>query len=500
MNDSWVLGTSRSLGPSRRGTRRTAIRAAAAALFLVVAGCGEEETGPIAVSAIGSAPEPLNPNLSPLDAPSSLLLQATAQGLVRFDATGQIEPALAQRWIVSDDGLRYTFRIRDVDWSNGRPVTVDQVTARLRAAASRASRNPLKPLLGSIAEIETMTDDVLEISLASPRAHFLQLLAQPELAILRDSQGSGPYRAAARSNGAVLLRQANAEDAADRTGVPDVLLRGERAAMAVARFKAGRADLVTGGTAGDLPIARAASPAGQALRFDPVFGLFGLAFANGSGPLGESAVRQALSMAIDRPAITAMLEVPDLQPRDSLVPSGLDELANPAVPAWSARPLAERRILAAATIAAATEGEPLRVKVAVPADPGYRMLFALIRGDWNSINVTAEAVAMDAPADLRLVDRVAPAVMVSWYLRSFTCEQGPVCSEEADALLDQARAAETGARTQLLAQADQLLQEAAVFIPIAAPVRWHLVSARLTGFRTNSFGHHPLSELVAEAR
>lgn len=473
--------------------------------LLLLSGCGEDERGPIVVSAIGSPPQMVNPNLAPLDAPSSILLQATAQGLVRFDATGQIVPALAQRWIVSDDGLRYTFRIQNLGWSKGGQVTADQVTSRLRAARSSASRNPLKPLLASIEDVEAMTGDVLELSVRSPHANFLQLLAQPEMAIVRNGQGTGPYRIRARGNGAFLLRLPTdgeeEEEDGHTAGTSDVLLRGERAALGVARFMAGHADLVTGGTAGDLPIVRAASPPRQALRFDPVFGLFGVEFTSGSGALARSAVRQALSMALDRAAMTSMLAVPDLLPRDSLVPPGLDELADPASPAWSALSLADRRARAARAVTAATGGEALRIRVSIPSEPGYRMLFALLRRDWRAIGVIAEPVTPGERADLQLVDRVAPAMMASWYLRSFSCAESRVCSEEADVLLDQARGAQTSQlRSDLLRRADQLMEDATVFIPIAAPVRWHLVSPRLTGFRTNGFARHPISELVAAPR
>src|SRR6185312_2300002 len=112
-------------------------------------GCGGEQSGPVRVSAIGGAPQLANPNLQPLDPPAAFLTEAVAQGLVRFDAAGEIEPALAQSWIVSDDGLRYTFRIRRATWADGSPVSAQQVAARLRAALSRASRNPFTHVLGA---------------------------------------------------------------------------------------------------------------------------------------------------------------------------------------------------------------------------------------------------------------------------------------------------------------------------------------------------------------
>src|SRR3954470_23630505 len=173
---------------------------------ILVSGCRREAPGPVVVSAIGGPARMANPNREPLDTAPAFLLQSVAQGLVRFDATGDVEPGLAQSWIVSNDGLRYTFRLARTDWpGGGGRITAAEVVARLKAAGAPARRNELKPALGAIDEIDVMTDEVLEISLKSPRPNFLQLLAQPELAIFRGSQGAGPYRMVRQEGGGILL-------------------------------------------------------------------------------------------------------------------------------------------------------------------------------------------------------------------------------------------------------------------------------------------------------
>lgn len=469
---------------------------------IVLAGCDREKRGPIVVSAIGAPPALRNPNSERLDPPSALLAAMTAQGLVRFEASGQIVPALAQRWIVSNDGLRYTFRLARVEWAGGGKVTAAQVVARLKAAMAPASRNRLKPLLGAIDEVVAMTDDVLEISLKSPRPNFLQLLAQPELAIVRSDKGAGPYLVSSDEAGVLVLtlpERPESEDEEQRR--PSLHLRGEHAELAVARFRSGRADYVAGGTAGDLLIARAARPTVEALRFDPVSGLFGLAFVRKDGALADPAVRDALSMAINRAVLVADLGVPGLLPRATLLPPGTSEVPQPAAPAWAGQPLAERRQQAARTIAAASDGGPIHLRVAVPPGPGYRVVFAHLRHDWRQIGVTAEAVSPQQPADLRLVDDVAPVTMASWYLRSFTCAASAVCSAKADQAMDAARVAPTRQeRRESLTEADLLLRDITPFIPLTAPVRWSLVSPRLTGFQPSIFGLHTADELVAPWR
>jgi peptide/nickel transport system substrate-binding protein len=462
---------------------------------LLLAACGESASGPVAISAIGGSPRIPNPNREPLDAPSALMLQATAQGLVRFDAGGEIEPALAQRWIVSDDGLRYTFRLGKASWRGGR-ITAEQVVARLRAAMAPASRNPLKPILGAVDEIVAMTDDVLEISLKSPRPNFLQLLAQPEMAIVRAGEGSGPYRGEARPDGSVRLVPIGG-DLDEGEAPPPLLLRGDGAAVAAARFDEGEVDLVLGGTLGDLPLARAVGAPAAQLLFDPVAGMFGLAFTAPEGPFARMETRHALAMAIDRPALAAAVGVPRLQARESLLPVGIEGLPQVSAPAWIRDPLAARRIRAAALLRNPGEGGRLTVRVALPDGPGYRPLFARLRRDWATVGVDAQRVPAGAPADLRLIDEVAPAGLASWYLRHFSCEASRICDPAADEMMAAARMAPDAAtRRSRLADADRILAGLGPFIPLAAPVRWSLVAPRLTGFRPNAFGRHPVGELI----
>ncbi|MEO7177928.1 MAG: ABC transporter substrate-binding protein [Allosphingosinicella sp.] len=465
---------------------------------LLVAGCRGKETGPISISAVGGPPHIANPDRGPLDPPSAILLEAAAQGLVRFDSGGEIEPALAQRWIVSDDGLRYTFRLGKASWRGGR-ITADQVVARLRAAAAPASRNPLRPVLGAIEEIVAMTDDVLEISLKAPRPNLLELLAQPEMAIVRNGEGSGPYRPEPRPDGSVGLAPVEAEREEGGASAPPLLIRGESAAVAVARFGEGQTDLVLGGTLADLPLARAARSQAAQLSFDPVTGLFGLAFTASDGPFARMEVRQALAMAIDRATLAVALGVPGLRARESLLPAGIEGLAQVSAPAWIRDPLAARQARAASLLRGAGEGDRLTVRVALPDGLGNRLLFARLHRDWAVVGVDSVRVPAGAAADLRLIDEIAPAGLASWYLRHFSCEASPVCDPAADEMMAAARIApDIATRRGLLANADRILAGLGPFIPLTAPVRWSLVAPRLTGFRPNGFGRHPIGGLIRQ--
>jgi peptide/nickel transport system substrate-binding protein len=152
-----------------------------------------------------------------------------------------------------------------------------------------------------------------------------------------------------------------------------------------------------------------------------------------------------------------------------------------------------------ATRVTARLDEPLRLRVAMPEGAGYRIVFALLRRDWRLVGVDAVRVPMQAPADLRLIDAVAPAMLASWYLRHFTCDTDRACDPAADQALEAARVARSQAERQAqLAAADRILTAQTVFVPLASPVRWSLVSPRLTGFRPTPFARHPAGTLVAE--
>ena len=116
-----------------------------------------KDDAPVVVSAIGPAIERADPSAGPLGTGKRVLTGATAQGLVRFDAAGQIEPGLAERWIVIDDGRSYIFRLHEAQWADGKPVEAGDVVRALRRAAARNSRNALAPFLEVIDEIVEMT-------------------------------------------------------------------------------------------------------------------------------------------------------------------------------------------------------------------------------------------------------------------------------------------------------------------------------------------------------
>ncbi|MFL9841768.1 ABC transporter substrate-binding protein [Sphingomonas sp. ST-64] len=469
---------------------------------LIVGGCDRRRPDdvPVVVSAIGEPATLRDPVRGELDFPQRVLLGATAQGLVRFDATGGIEPGVAERWIVTDEGRSYIFRLREAQWPDGSDVTADDVVASLRAAIAPRARSALAPFVAVIDEVVEMTPQVVEVRLKYPRPDLLKLFAQPEFAILRRPKlaGSGPFRVDGDS-GAILLRPALDPDRiVEEPEIADpadnVRLRGERAALALARFAQRESDLVLGGTFHDWPLLDHAGIAPANLRIDPAAGLFGLAIVSREGFTAVPENRAAMAMAIDRAALTALFRQ-GWSPLETLMPDQLDSAAAPAAPDWVAQPLEGRRIVARNRVAAwhaNNPDAPLTIRVAMPRSPGTVLLWSRLARDLMDIGLQPIWVEERADADLRLIDAVAPYDSARWFMVT-ACRN---CPEDLTELLEAARDAPTlGERAQAIAQADLAFASAHLYIPIAQPLRWSVAAMRLRAWQGNVRAWHPLTHL-----
>lgn len=473
-------------------------------LFVVIGGCGSDSDRPVEVVVLGDPGSPFA--VSPrLPVAARLVRSATADGLVGLDEQGRAIPALADRWIVTDDGLSYIFRLRDGTWPDGSPITGDSARAALIDAMTKARAGPLGGDLAVIDEVRAMAGRVVEIRLRQQMPDMMQLLAQPELGIVHNGRGAGPMRLT-RQKDVAILRAVAPEDRGlpEEPGWKDRVRRLELEAMsadkAIDRFNADQADVVLGGRFADFPRLDAKGVPRGAVRLDPVGGLFGLAVVHDDGFLSKAENREALAMSIDREALATALNVGGWTATSRVVNPGLAGDPGSVGERWPGRSLAERRQVAAGRVArwkaAGTGPAPLRI--ALPAGPGADLLFAGLQADFAAIGLDTRRVAENAEADLRLIDVVARYARASWFLNQLSCASGRMlCSPEADRLVAQAlEEPDPVKRADLYADAEARLTIANSFIPFGVPIRWSLVSGKATGFTANAWNAHPLMALA----
>ena len=459
-----------------------------------------------AIGPISSAAAPLGGELS---AGNAALLDLSAQGLVSFDGEGQIDTGLAERWTVTADGRSYVFRIREAKWTNGRKVMAEDVAATLRSYIAPASRHLLKSNFPEIETIKAMTDSVIEIRLSVPQPNILELLAQPSMAIVYKGMGWGPMRAK-RTGRTVLLspvpdplaEDPAAAEAAANDPVASIELVGTTPQGALARFKNGYADGVIGGRFSTLPYFVASNIGRSRLVVDPAPGLFGLAFTRTDGFLGIDANRDALSRAIRRQRLIDAFGLAEWQPQTTLRPAAFrrDGGPEPLAPAWADYDDNSRLVQAKRVVDAWRAGgrdiDPLRI--AVPATPGGRILFAYIAADFARLGIESRRVNMASAADLRLIDEVAPNDDALWALRRLSCQPGTLCNRDAQEMIEATTAnIDAGQRAQQVGEIEAILARYTPFIPLASPLRWSVASQRLTGLRPNVRAIHPLNRLIA---
>lgn len=485
---------------SRTAISKIAATGLVALALLSLAGCGSRDPATVNVVVVDSAGG--GANLSPA---AREIRAATAEGLVAFDAQGQVIPAIADRWIVTDDGKSYIFRLRDGVWPDGSPITAESARTALRRALASVRGTPLALDLAGTDDIRVMAGRVIEIRLAHAIPDLLQLLGQPELGLTWGGKGTGPMRLSRDGKVAVLT-----PISPEKRGLAPVAgwaantvhLDAQLAAGAVKQFNSGEADVLLGGRIQDFPLARSVGLIRGTIHVDPVAGLFGLAVLHDHGFLAIPENREAIAMAIDRDALIAPFGIGGWKATTRIVPAGGTEGEGNPAERWAGLTLPQRREQAALRVrqwrGKGQRDTAVQVRIALPAGPGAALLFERLQHDLRAIGLDALQVTDGADADLRLVDVVALYPRPGWFLNQLSCAaRRGLCSAEADAVMRAARVSDDpAARAQLLAQAEAVLTGSNLFIPFGAPVRWSLVRGEVNGFAANRWSIHPLMPMA----
>lgn len=429
---------------------------------------------------------------------------ASRQGLVRFDQVGDIVPALAERWIVTDDGRSYIFRITEFDLPDGSRLTAQVVAQSFRRKIRDHQGDSLGLDLAKVTEVRAMTGRVIEIRLSSPMPTLLQLLAQPELGIDLERGEAGPMAANAGENAVMLEairpeQRGMAEQPNWDEETRSVQLFPTSAENAARAFSRGQVDAIFGGRMDSLPLAVTDALSRGTVRLDPALGLFGLDVIRTEGFLASPQNREALALALDRPALVQQFNIGGWVASTRIVPDGLPGYAPERSERWLGLSLDQRRARALALVRSWESGSarPASVSIDLPQGPGSDILFVALRRDLAAVGIDAVRAAGGRGADLSLRDETARHAGASWFLNQFHCSVSPrVCSPDADYLMQLALdALDPAEEMSYIAEAESTLLATNLYIPLGAPIRWSQVRAGVEGYSENSWAFHPLFPL-----
>ncbi len=190
--------------------RLTAVLCAAMTAAAALTGCSGGKPDASSKIVVG-IPQDLEDSLDPHEAVAAgtkEILFNIYEGLLKPDETGELIPAVAKEYSVSDDGLTYSFILRDaVKFHNGNPVTAEDVKYSIEKSAGMTGGQSLISAFSNIKEVNIRDDRTVDIILNEPDIDFPAYIATVNAAVIpKDNDnpsaspvGTGPYMYVSRS-------------------------------------------------------------------------------------------------------------------------------------------------------------------------------------------------------------------------------------------------------------------------------------------------------------
>lgn len=510
-----------------------------------IAGCTKSDTtvaranrGGVLHLSVGSEPSDLDPH-TVTGTGDGKIIQSLFEPLVTFEpGTLKPLPALAERWEISADGLRYIFHLRDARWSNHEPITAHDCVQSWRRILTPALGAEYAYFLYLISGAEAYhkgrTTDfatvgvqaaearTLVVTLSHPAPYFLQVLLNspwrpihlPSVAAVGDPNNRGTkwtLPGALVSSGPFVLKEwsLNRRVVVERSPTywdrERVRLNAvhfypyENADVEERAFRSGQLHMTWALPLAKVrPLQREKSPA---LRIDPLLETHFFRLNIRRPPLDDVRIRRALSLAIDRDLLASKILPGGRAPAPTFVPPLLAGYTPPSRRAFD--PAGARQLL---------------VDAGHPGGRGLAPIEVLYHNS-EILRLVAEALQQmwrrELGIEIRLMNQEKKTVYESrragnfqlvlgtWtadYLDATTFldmwrsdsgnNQTGWSSPEFDELAKQAdHLVDSSARAVVLARAENLLLEAAPIIPVYFNTHVYLMDPAVKGWHPTPMDH-----------
>lgn len=224
------------------------------------------------------------------------------EGLVKPDENGNLIPAVASSYAISDTGDAFTFTLREgVKFHNGKDVTVGDVVYSIERVAGKGSDKPLIAQFSAVQSVEAPDDRTVVIRTAEPYLEFLSYLTAaiiPEGSDPADGLvGTGPFKYVSRKAQENIVLERFDDYWGDKAQMQKVTFKIiENANVLVMSLKSGAIDLCA-----HLTATQAAELGKEYKVLEGSMNLVQAMYLNNAyGPLADVRVRQALCWAVDR--------------------------------------------------------------------------------------------------------------------------------------------------------------------------------------------------------
>ena len=275
------------------------------------------------------------------------MLHHAFEGLIKWVDDGQgnavLAPGQAESWDASEDGLKWTFHLRDgITWTDGKPVTAqDFVFAwnRLVDPITAADYSYMLDMVKGYDEqklaISAPDEKTLEVELSAMCPYFEEIMAFPATFPVREDIvakedwtttpdtyiTNGPYKMTEwNHNQNILMEKRDDYYDADTIKAPKINfhLQDDINAM-YASYRSGELDFIE-----QVPTEETTNllSTGE-LKVKPYIGTYYVSFNNQLEPFNNPKVREAFSLAVDRNFIVEKVTASGQVPAAGFVPAGI---------------------------------------------------------------------------------------------------------------------------------------------------------------------------------
>ena len=279
-------------------------------LTIALGGCSGRKAADSSKIVVG-IPQDLEDSLDPHKATAAgtrEVLFNVFEGLLKPDENGDLIPAVAKEYEVSDDGLTYRFTIRDgIRFHNGNPVTAEDVKYSIEKSAGMTGEESLIAAFSNIKEVNILSDTQVEVVLKENDVDFPAYAASVNAAIIpKDNAaadttpiGTGPYKYVSRSPQENIIMESFDDYWGDKAYIKNLTFKIENGDAMLMDLKGGTIDMTVRITATQV------KQLGDG--FDIHEGSMNLVQAlylnNKVKPFDDVRVRQAMCYAIDKQEI-----------------------------------------------------------------------------------------------------------------------------------------------------------------------------------------------------
>ncbi len=297
-------------------------------------------------------PPTLDPHLV-TDTTSAGIVVEIFSGLVSLNEDLDIIPELAESWTISGGGTVYEFKLRpDLKFSNGEPVTAEDVKWSIERAAHPDTESPVAEIyLGDIVGVNeiiegrgdvvsaagvTLVDDrTIRIEIDAPKAYFLAKLTYPTAYILNrdnveaggdswtdNAAGTGPFFLEEYRIGQRMVLARN-ENYWGKQAYLDNVVLNLAGGVSMAMYENDEIDITGVGLA---DLTRVQDPTEELnkdlVRVPPHFSISYVGFNITEPPFDDPKFRQALNYAVDKQLISEQVYSDLVMPAYGILPPG----------------------------------------------------------------------------------------------------------------------------------------------------------------------------------